>query len=64
MTRRAAVALVLAAAVLPRLAFLLAERGDILSSLVEKSDRFAQTLVQSGTFGFLPDRPSGYTQPL
>ena len=64
MTRRLALAIVLAAAVLPRLAVLLAERGTILSELVEKSDRFAQTLVASGTFGFLPGRPSGYTQPL
>jgi 4-amino-4-deoxy-L-arabinose transferase-like glycosyltransferase len=64
MTRRVAFAIVLAAAVLPRLAVLLAERGEILAELVEKSDRFAQTLVASGTFGFLPGRPSGYTQPL
>jgi 4-amino-4-deoxy-L-arabinose transferase-like glycosyltransferase len=64
MTRRAALAIILAAAVLPRLAVLLAERGAILAELVEKSDRFARTLVASGTFGFLPGRPSGYTQPL
>jgi 4-amino-4-deoxy-L-arabinose transferase-like glycosyltransferase len=64
MTRRLAVAIVLVAAVLPRLAVLLVERGEILAALVEKSDRFAQTLVASGTFGFLPGRPSGYTQPL
>jgi hypothetical protein len=64
MTRRVAVAIVLAAAVLPRLVVLLTERGEILSELVEKSDRFARTLVASGTFGFLPGRPSGYTQPL
>jgi Dolichyl-phosphate-mannose-protein mannosyltransferase len=64
MNRRIALAIVLAAAVLPRLVVLLAERGQILAELVEKSDRFAQTLVASGTFGFLPGRPSGYTQPL
>lgn len=64
MTRRRALAIVLSAAVLPRLAVLAAERGTILAELVEKSDRFAQTLVESGTFGFLPGRPSGYTQPL
>ena len=64
MTRRLALAIVLSAAVLPRLAVLAAERGTILAELVEKSDRFAQTLVESGTFGFLPGRPSGYTQPL
>ncbi len=64
MTRRQALAIVLAAAVLPRLVVLVSERGAILEELVEKSDRFAQTLVASGTFGFLPGRPSGYTQPL
>jgi 4-amino-4-deoxy-L-arabinose transferase-like glycosyltransferase len=63
-TRRTAYAIVVAAAVLPRLVVLLSERGTILSELVEKSDRFAQTLVDSGTFGFLADRPSAYTQPL
>ncbi len=40
------------------------ERAAILSSFVEKSDDFARTLVSSGTFGFLPGRPSAYTQPL
>ena len=64
MTRRQAYALVVAAAVLPRALVLAVERGTILSELVEKSDRFAQTLVASGTFGFLPGRPSAYTQPL
>ena len=64
MTRRLALGIVLSAAILPRVAVILAERGTILSELVEKSDRFAQTLVASGTFGFLPGRPSGYTQPL
>jgi len=64
MTRRLALGIVLSAAILPRVAVILAERGTILSELVEKSDRFAQTLVASGTFGFLPGRPSAYTQPL
>lgn len=64
MTRRLALTIVLAAAIVPRVVVLLAERGAILEELVEKSDRFAQTLVASGTFGFLPGRPSGYTQPL
>jgi 4-amino-4-deoxy-L-arabinose transferase-like glycosyltransferase len=64
MTRRQALAIVLAAAIAPRVIVLLVERGRILEALVEKSDRFAQTLVSSGTFGFLPGRPSGYTQPL
>lgn len=64
MTRREASALVVVAAIVPRLVVLAAERGSILSELVEKSDRFAVTLVESGTFGFLPERPSAYTQPL
>ena len=64
MTRGPAYAIVLAAAVVPRAAVLAAERGKILEELVEKSDRFARVLVESGTFGFLADRPSGNTQPL
>jgi 4-amino-4-deoxy-L-arabinose transferase-like glycosyltransferase len=59
-----AVVVVLLAAALPRLAVLERERGTILTAFVEKSDRFALTLVKSGTFGFLPGRPSAYTQPL
>ena len=53
-----------AAAALPRLLALAIERDDILEEYVEKSDTFARTLVSSGTFGFLPDVPSAYTQPL
>ncbi len=49
---------------MPRLLVLALERRDILDAYVEKSDRFARTLVESGTFGFLPDVPSAYTQPL
>ncbi len=52
------------AAALPRVLALLVERGTILEEFVEKSDRFAQTLVASGTFGYLPDVPSANTQPL
>jgi 4-amino-4-deoxy-L-arabinose transferase-like glycosyltransferase len=63
-SRRGAAALVTAAAVLPRLAVLLHERGDILSAFTEKSDDFAQVLVSSGTYGFVPGIPSAYTQPL
>ncbi len=55
---------IIAAAVLPRLAVLALERGTILEDYVEKSDRFATTLVENGTFGFLPGVPSAYTQPL
>ncbi len=56
--------MVSAAAALPRLAALAIEREDVLQEYVEKSDTFARTLVASGTFGFLPDVPSAYTQPL
>jgi 4-amino-4-deoxy-L-arabinose transferase-like glycosyltransferase len=61
---RGALLLVVAAAALPRLLVLAVERDQILEQFVEKSDRFAQTLVASGTFGFLPGVPSAYTQPL
>jgi 4-amino-4-deoxy-L-arabinose transferase-like glycosyltransferase len=56
--------LVAAAAVLPRLAVLVYERNDILTAFTEKSDDFARTFVDHGTFGFLPGEPSAYTQPL
>ncbi len=56
--------MVVAAAALPRLAVLGHERGRILTSFVEKSDTFAQTLASSGTYGFIPGVPSAYTQPL
>ncbi len=64
MRRGSAVAVVVVAAALPRLAVLLRERKTILEEFVDKSDRFALTLVDHGTFGFLPDVPSAYTQPL
>jgi len=57
-------ALVVAAAVLPRLLVLLVERGSILTAYTEKSDDFARTFVASGTFGFIPGVPSADTQPL
>jgi len=56
--------LVAAACVLPRLVVLLHERGAIVGSFTEKSDFFAETFVRSGTYGFIPDVPSAYTQPL
>ena len=37
---------------------------DILASFTEKSDRFAKTFVDSGTFGFIAGEPSAWTQPL
>ena len=51
---------------LPRLVALLHERGTILPgfTLGEKSDDFARTFLDSGTFGFIPGLPSAYTQPL
>src|SRR5207247_922862 len=61
---RTGTALVVAAAVLPRLVVLAYERGRILTEFVEKSDTFAQTLASSGTYGFIPGIPSAYTQPL
>jgi 4-amino-4-deoxy-L-arabinose transferase-like glycosyltransferase len=63
-SRRAAYGVVAASAVVPRLAVLLKERGDILASFTEKSDEFARTLVDHGTFGFIPGEPSAWTQPL
>jgi 4-amino-4-deoxy-L-arabinose transferase-like glycosyltransferase len=63
-TRRAAYAVVAAVAIVPRLVVLLHERDDILTSFTEKSDRFATTFVDDGTFGFLPGEPSAWTQPL
>jgi 4-amino-4-deoxy-L-arabinose transferase-like glycosyltransferase len=62
--KRAHLWLIAAAAIAPRLAVLLHERGRILTAFTDKSDDFAQTLVQHGTFGFIPGEPSAYTQPL
>ena len=62
--RSQAILLVGAVAAAPRLLVLAWERDTILREFVEKSDQFAQTLVASGTFGFLPGVPSAYTQPL
>ena len=64
MTRGRALAAVAAACALPRLAVLLVERGDILAAFTEKSDEFASTFVDSGTYGFVPGIPSAWTQPL
>ena len=63
-SRRGSLWLIAAAAVVPRLAILLYERNDILTAFTEKSDDFARTFVDHGTFGFLPGEPSAYTQPL
>jgi 4-amino-4-deoxy-L-arabinose transferase-like glycosyltransferase len=63
-SRARAIAIVVAAAVVPRLLLVAYERGNLLYGIPEKSDRFARTLVASGTYGFIPGRPSAYTQPL
>lgn len=64
MRRSIAILVVALAAAVPRLAVLARERETILEEFVDKSDRFATTLVDHGTFGFLPGVPSAYTQPL
>jgi 4-amino-4-deoxy-L-arabinose transferase-like glycosyltransferase len=62
--RRLAYGLVGLAAVAPRLGVLLHERGTITAAYVDKGDVFARTLIAHGTYGFIPGRPSAYTQPL
>ena len=64
MKRSTAAAIVVVVAAAPRLFVLARERETILDEFVDKSDRFATTLVDHGTFGFLPGVPSAYTQPL
>jgi len=64
LTRRTAYLVVAAVAVVPRFAVLVRERSDILASFTEKSDEFARTFVDHGTFGFIPGEPSAWTQPL
>lgn len=56
--------LVALACVLPRLAALLFERGDILASFTEKSDDFALLFIHHDTFGLVPGQESASTQPL
>jgi hypothetical protein len=64
MKRPTGAVVVVVAAALPRLLVLMRERDTILVEFVDKSDRFATTLVDHGTFGFLAGVPSAYTQPL
>jgi 4-amino-4-deoxy-L-arabinose transferase-like glycosyltransferase len=64
MKRSTAALIVVIVAAVPRLLVLARERETILEEFVDKSDRFATTLVDHGTFGFLPGVPSAYTQPL
>jgi Dolichyl-phosphate-mannose-protein mannosyltransferase len=49
---------------LPRLVALGYERSDVTDAYVDKGDDFALTFLDSGTYGFIPDVPSAYTQPL
>ncbi len=64
LTRRAAYAVISAAAALPRLAVLVHERAAITTANVDKGADFARTFLASGTYGFIPGHPSAYTQPL
>jgi Dolichyl-phosphate-mannose-protein mannosyltransferase len=64
MRRSTAALVVVLAAALPRILVLARERESILEEFVDKSDRFATTLVDHGTYGFLAGVPSAYTQPL
>jgi 4-amino-4-deoxy-L-arabinose transferase-like glycosyltransferase len=63
-SRRLSYPVIAALCVVPRLGLLVHERGSITSSFTEKSDTFALTFVQHGTFGFFAGEPSAYTQPL
>lgn len=62
--RRLAYLVVAAAAILPRLVVLLAERSDITKANVDKGSVFARMFLRDGTYGFIPSHPSAYTQPL
>ena len=64
MSRRVAYAVVVTAAVVPRLGVLLYQRSTIVVAFTEKSDRFAETFIHHGTYGLVPGQPSAYTQPL
>jgi len=63
-TRRIAYPAIAVICIAPRLVALLREKQMIVLAFTEKSDTFAQTFVQHGTFGFIPGEPSAYTQPL
>ena len=65
-SRRRAVLVIAVAAIVPRLAVLVAEHGTVLQPFTfgEKSDDIARTFLASGTFGFIPGHPTAYTQPL
>jgi 4-amino-4-deoxy-L-arabinose transferase-like glycosyltransferase len=63
-SRRVAYAVLALVVALPRVVVLAFERGDILTAFTDKSDDFARTFLASGTFGFVAEHPSAYTQPL
>jgi Dolichyl-phosphate-mannose-protein mannosyltransferase len=63
-SRRRAYAVVVAAAVAPRVVVLLHERGAVTRAFVDKGDDFARTFLAGGSYGFIPGHPSAYTQPL
>jgi 4-amino-4-deoxy-L-arabinose transferase-like glycosyltransferase len=62
--RSVAYPLLALAGALPRLVAVGYERSDITDAYVDKGDDFARTFLESGTYGFIPDVPSAYTQPL
>jgi 4-amino-4-deoxy-L-arabinose transferase-like glycosyltransferase len=64
LSRRFAYPLIALVAAIPRLIVLGFERGDILTAFTDKGDDFARTFLASGTYGFVADHPSAYTQPL
>jgi 4-amino-4-deoxy-L-arabinose transferase-like glycosyltransferase len=64
MRRSQGVLIVVVAAAIPRLVVLARERERVLEELGDSSDRFATTLADHGTFGFLRDVPSAYIEPL
>ena len=63
MTRRRAYALVAAIAIVPRVLIAAHERGALFVD-PEKSDILARVFLKTGTFGYIPGKPSAYTQPL
>lgn len=64
MTRRLSYAVLAIIVAAPRLLALAFERNDILTGFTDKSDDFARTFLASGTYGFVANHPSAYTQPL
>jgi 4-amino-4-deoxy-L-arabinose transferase-like glycosyltransferase len=63
-SRRVTYGLLALVVALPRVIVLGFERGDILTAFTDKSDDFARTFLASGTYGFVAEHPSAYTQPL